>query len=218
VLLTLGPLASDTEIARQMQDHGQTMGREVIATTHTLARIRQHYTPDTKYLYRILLNATSVVEANIALDLLLKHVPERDLTVAVNLREAIKALPASPFSMAIDEQTLMRVANMEKHMAVFKKTLPDGYDLVVTTAGNLVLDLIVIHDGHKIFWTPVPIKGDYVTPELIDHLITSDHLFPEAVNLVQAMGLVFNPTLYLSLDDWHLEYAAETMAGLGELF
>ena len=32
------------------------------------------------------------------------------------------------------------------------------------------------------------------------------------------MGIVFNPTLYLSLDDWHLEYASETMEGLGDLF
>lgn len=192
--------------------------REMIATTQSLARIRQHYNADTKYLFRILLNATSVVEANIALDLLLKYVPERDLTVAVNLREAIKALPVSPFPMPVDEQTLMRVAGMEKHLAVLRKALPDGYDLVITTAGNLVLDLIVMHDGNKIFWTPVPVKGDFITPELIDHIITSDHLFPEVVQLVQAMGLVFNPTLYLSLEDWHLEYAAETMEGLGDLF
>lgn len=190
----------------------------MITTTQTLARVRQHYTPDTKYLYRILLNATSVVEANIALDLLLKHVPEKDLTVAVNMREAIKALPASPFPMAVDEQTLMRVAGMEKHLAVFKKTLPDGYDLVITTAGNLVLDLIVMHGGHKFFWTPVPVKGDFVTPALMDHIIASDHLLAGVIDLVQAMGLVFNPTLYLSLEDWHLEYAAETMAGLGDLF
>ncbi|MBU4555464.1 MAG: hypothetical protein KJ747_01150, partial [Actinobacteria bacterium] len=120
----------------------------MIATAKTLDRIRQHYTPDTKYLYRILLNATSVVEANIALDLLLKSVPERDLTVAVNMREAIKSLPASPFRMAVDEQTLLRVAHMEKRLAVFSKSTPDGYDIVVTTAGNLVLDLIVMHQGH----------------------------------------------------------------------
>ena len=190
----------------------------MIATAKTLDRIRQHYTPDTKYLYRILLNATSVVEANIALDLLLKSVPERDLTVAVNMREAIKSLPASPFRMAVDEQTLLRVAHMEKRLAVFSKSTPDGYDIVVTTAGNLVLDLIVMHQGHKFFWTPVPIKGDYIAPDLLDHIIGSDHLFPWVIELVQAMGLVFNPTLYLSLEDWHLEYAAETMAGLGELF
>lgn len=190
----------------------------MIATAQTLARIRQHYTPDTKYLYRILLNATSLVEANIALDLLLKHVPERDLTVAINLREAIKALPVSPFPMAVDEQTLMRVSGMQKHLAAYRKLLPDGYDLVVTTAGNLVLDLIVMQGNHKIFWTPVPVKGDFIAPELIDHILLSDHLLPEVVDLVQAMGLVFNPTLYMSLDDWHLEYAAETMAGLGDLF
>lgn len=190
----------------------------MIATTQALDRIRTHYNTDTKYLYRILLNATSVVEANIALDLLLKHVPERDLVAAVNLREVIRALPPSPFTMAVDETTLIKVAGLEKHLAVLKKTTPDGYDVVVTTAGNLVLDLIVKHSGEKHFWTPVPVSTDFVTPSVMDHLVSSEYLLDAVIELVQAMGLVFNPTLYLSLDDWHLEYAAETMEGLGELF
>lgn len=190
----------------------------MITTSHALERVRSHYDTDTKYLFRILLNATSVVEANIALGLLLKSVPERDLVAAVNLREALKSLPSSPFAMAIDEHTLIRVAGLEKHLAALTKTTPDGYEIAVTTAGNLVLDLIIKHGGEKMFWTPVPITSDRVSPEVVDHLVRSDHLLTEIIALVQAMGLVFNPTLYLSLEDWHLEYAAETMEGLDELF
>ncbi|MRR11194.1 hypothetical protein EG835_01595 [bacterium] len=187
-------------------------------TTSTIARLKQHYGPDTKYLFQVLLGSVSIIEANIALDLLLKSIPERDLVAAVNLREALRALPPSPFAMAVDERTLIRVAGLQKNMAVLKKDTPDGYDVIVTTTGNLVLDLIIKRDSNKWFWSPSPSNSDLVTPELIPHIITSDHLLPEVVELIQAMGLVFNPTLYLSLEDWHLEYASETMERLGDLF
>jgi len=190
----------------------------VQTTTRTLEALRPHVTPDTKYLFQVLLNATSVVEANIALDLLVKSVPEKILVRAVNLREVIKSLPPSPFTMAVDERTLMRVTGMVKDLAVFKKPTPDGYEVVVTTAGNLVLDLIVKRRDDKFFWTPVPVTSDFINPELVGHLIESDYLLQEIIDVIQAMGVVFNPTLYLSLDDWHLEYAKETMEGLGDLF
>ncbi len=190
----------------------------MLTATRSLSLIRQHYCPDTKYLFRIVLNATSVVEANIALDLLLKTVPEKPLVAAVNLREVLKSLPASPFQMAVDEQTLVKVAGLEKRLAVLRTSTPDGYDIVVTTAGNLVLDLIIKHDKEKFFWTPMPVTSDYIAPALIDPILGSEHLLAGVIDLVQAMGLVFNPTLYLSLDDWHMEYASETMEGLGDLF
>lgn len=188
------------------------------STTTTICRLRQHYGPDTKYLFQVLLASASIVEANIALDLLLKTLPVRDLVSAVNLREALRALPPSPFPMAIDEATLIRVAGLEKSLAVLKKDTSDDYQVIVTTTGNLVLDLIIKHDSRKWFWTPSPATTDFVAPDLIEHIIMSDHLLPEVIELVQAMGLVYNPTLYLSLEDWHLEYAAETMESLGNLF
>jgi len=190
----------------------------VRTTIRSLEQIRPHYTEETKYLFQVLLNATSVVESNIALDLLQKTLPDRVLVTAVNLREVLKSLPPSPFAMAVDERTLLRVTGMTKDLAVFKKQTDDGYEVIVTTAGNLVLDLIVKRGGDKYFWTPVPVTSDFLNPALIEHLITSDYLLQEVIDLVQAMGVVFNPTLYLSVEDWHLEYARETMEGLGDLF
>ncbi len=187
-------------------------------TTHSLGQIRPHYTPDTKYLFRIVLNATSVVEANIALDLLLRNVPEKTLVTAINLREVFKSLPASPFQMAVDETTLVKVARLNKDLASLATRTPDGYEVVVTTAGNLVLDLIVKTAKEKFFWTPMPRTNDYICTPLMDHLIQSEFLLETVIELIKAMGIVFNPTLYLSLEDWHLEYASETMEGLGDLF
>jgi hypothetical protein len=190
----------------------------VLTATQNLNKIRPHYTPDTTYLFRIVLDATSVVEANIALDLLGRTVPERTLVTTVNLREVFQALPASPFHMAVDGETLMRVADLEKYMAAYKKSTPDGYEVIVTTAGNLALDLIIKRGEDKWFWTPVPVTTDFICPQLIDHLVTSEYLLETVIDLVKAMGLVFNPTLYLSLDDWYLDHARETMESLDDLF
>ncbi len=187
-------------------------------TVKSLAQIRPYYTDESESLFHVLLNATSVVEANIALDILQESIPLRVLTTAVNLREVIKSLPPSPFTMAVDERTLIRVTGMEKDLAALRKVTLDHYEVIVTTAGNLALDLIVKHEGEKYFWTPVPVTSDFINPSLIPHLIRSDHLLQEVIDLVQAMGLVFNPKIYLSVDDWHLEYAEETMDGLGDLF
>ncbi len=206
-------------INRWAATHTCFAGRSAVQTTvKTLEAIRPFVTPDTKYLFQVLLNATSVVEANIALDLLRKSVPDKILVRAVNLREVLKSLPPSPFAMAVDERTLLRVTGMVKDLAVFKKSTPDGYELVTTTAGNLVLDVIIKRGDDKFFWTPVPVTSDFINPELIGHLIESDYLVQEVVELIQAMGVVFNPTFYLSVDDWHLEHARETMEGLGDLF
>ena len=190
----------------------------MLTATQSLQQIKPHYSPETRYLFRILLNATSVVEANIALDLLLKTIPEKTLVSAINLREVIKSLPPSPFQMAVDEETLLRVTGLEKHLAAYAIRTPDNYEFIVTTAGNLVLDLIVKHEDDKYFWTPMPRTNDYICPDLVDHLMRSEYLLGTVIDIVKAMGLVFNPTFYLSIDDWHLEYASETMEGLGDLF
>jgi hypothetical protein len=183
-----------------------------------LCRIRSHYVEDTRYLFQVLLTATSVVEANIALDLLSKTVPDKALVAAINLREAIKAVPSTPFRMAVDEQTFMRIGGMVKDLASLTCATSDGYSIVVTTAGNLVLDLIVKTECEKYFWTPIPRSDDLVEPKLVEHIVGSEHLFAGVVDVVKSMGVVFNPTLYLSVDDWHLEYARETIEGLDGLF
>jgi hypothetical protein len=107
---------------------------------------------------------------------------------------------------------------MERHMASMGKTLPDGIELIVTTAGNLVLDIIIKDRGSKFFWNPMPVTDDYVNGDVLDLLITSEYLLDSAIGLAAAMGMVFNPTFYLSLEDWHLEYASDVFAGMRDLF
>ena len=190
----------------------------MLTLTTGLNQLRPFYTPETRELFNVLLNATSAAEANLALEVLGGLVPEKPLMTACNLREVLRSLPSSPFHMAVDEQTLMRTAHLEQDIAVLGKELPDGIELCVTTAGNLVLDLIVKADGEKYYWTPIPIEHDFVNPAVVELAITSAYLLDEVIDLAKCMGIVFNPKFYLSLEDFHMEYAAEAIMDLDGLF
>jgi hypothetical protein len=183
-----------------------------------LDQIRTHYNGERRELLRILLNSTSIAEANIALDVLKDSTPEKSLVSACNMREVIKAMPASPFSMCVDEQTLCKTAGLDRRMAAMGRRLDDGIELYVTTAGSMVLDVIVMHLGGKLFWNSVPVTDDYVTGDVLDLLVTSNYLLEATIDLVTSMGLVFNPKFYLSLEDWHLDNASDCFEGLEGLF
>ena len=190
----------------------------MLTATSGLATLRPHYVGETRDLMRILLNATSAAEANLALEVLKDVLPDKTLVSACNLREVLNALPSSPFPMRVDEETLARTAGLDRRIAAMGRFLPDGLELVVTTAGNLVLDIIIRDDGEKLFWNSVPVTDDFVNGPVLDLLIESDYLLHAAIELAEAMGMVFNPKFYLSLEDWHLEYASDVFEGLGDLF
>jgi hypothetical protein len=190
----------------------------VLTVTSGLSQLRPYYTDETHDVFAMLLNSTSAAEANLALEVLSTLVPSKPLVTACNLREVIRSLPVSPFTMRVDERTLVRTARLTTDMASLRKRLPDDVEVVVTTAGNLVLDLIVKNDGEKYFWTPIPVTQNFVNPAIIDLLITSGYLLDEVIELVKCMGMVFNPKFYLSLEDFHLEYAADAMDEFSDFF
>ena len=190
----------------------------MITQTSALQSIRSHYQGESKDLLRILLNATSVTEANLAVQLLSEATPEKVLVAACNLREVLSSLPSSPFAMRVDEETLARTAGMEQRVAAMGKTLDDDLQLILTTAGNLVLDVIIKRGDEKWFWNPVPVTDDFVTSGVLDLLIESDVLLDEVLDLANCMGVVVNPKFYCSLEDWHFEYAADVFQGIGDLF
>jgi hypothetical protein len=190
----------------------------LLTNTTGLSSLRTYYTPETRELFGVLLNATSAAEANLALEVLRALVPGRPLVTACNLREVLRSLPASPFAMRVDEQTVLGAAGLTKDMALLGKTLPDGIELCITTAGNLVLDIIVRADGNKHYWSPIPVTFEFVNPVVIDLIMTSEHLLDAVIDLTKSMGLVFNPKFYLSLEDFHLEYAAEMLEDIDDLF
>jgi hypothetical protein len=191
----------------------------LLTLTTGLFHLRPFYNAETRELFGALLNATSAAEASLSLDVLSESVPSKTLVTACNLREVLQSLPASPFVMSTDEATLIRVARLSRNIATLYKTLPDGIEVCVTTAGNLVLDLIVRSaEGEKLFWTPIPVTHEFVNPRVIDLVITSEFLLAEVIELVKCMGVVFNPKFYLSIYDFRLEYAAAAIGDIEDLF
>lgn len=191
----------------------------MLAVSAGLSELRAHYTPETQEYLSIVVNSTSAAEANLALEALANAVPERALVTACNLREVLQAFPPSPFVMSTDGDTLARIAGLEHDVAALRKTLPDGSEICLTTAGNLVLDVIVrTTEGAQYFWTPTPVVGDFVNPAVVDAILRDEYLLTEAIELVKHMGVVFNPKFYLSLEDFRLEYAAAAIDALDELF
>ncbi|HEY5540569.1 MAG TPA: hypothetical protein VIL41_03840 [Coriobacteriia bacterium] len=190
----------------------------MLTVTTGLSQLRPFYTPETRELFNVLLNAASAAEANLALEVLRSLVPEKPLVTACNLREVLRTLPPSPFQMAVDEVTLVRTARLERNVAVLGKLLPDGIEVCVTTAGNLVLDLIVRAEGERHYWTSIPASHEFVNPAVVELAITSGYLIDEIISLIKCMGVVFNPKFYLSLEDFHMEYAAAAITDLHALF
>lgn len=190
----------------------------MLGTATTLAQIRSHYDGETRDLVRVLLNATSAAEANLALQALRGPVPEKVLVSLCNLREVLRSLPSSPLTMRVDEPTLAKAAGLTRGIAAMSKTLADGTVLWVTTAGNLVLDIIVRSGDEKYFWNHVPVTDDFINGDVLDLVIESECLLDEVIDLAKAMGLVFNPKFYVSLEDWLFESAAEAYEGIRDIF
>ena len=63
-----------------------------------------------------------------------------------------------------------------------------------------------------------PGDDDIVHPDALDFLIGRQTMLHQLIELVKAMGMPFAPKFYLSLEDWMLQYAEDTMEDLHGLF
>jgi hypothetical protein len=197
-----------------------TRGPHMIAVVRGLSAVRLQYA-SRRELMRILLNAASPAEADFALHILRETVSEKDLLAAVNVREVLIELPACPFAMATDTETLVRVARLERDRSAWRRRFEDAegpFAISVLGDGNLCYDVLVSDGERDLFWTPHPRNGAIIHPDALDLVMARETMLQELLGLIIAMGLPFSPTFYLSIDDWMLEYAQQAMTDLGSLF
>jgi hypothetical protein len=210
-----GPFAADT---KGISTYTAARGGYLLTTTG-LSQLQTHYNPRNPRAARRVVELGISRRSESGLEGLKGWSPASALVTACNLREVLQAVPPSPFVMSTDEVTLARVADLKRDIATLAKTLPDGIEVCVTTAGNLVLDLIVrTADGEKLFWTPIPVELDFINPQIVSLLMESPYLLDEVIELVKSMGVVFNPKFYLSIEDFRLEYAAAAITAIDDLF
>lgn len=172
-------------------------------------------------LIRTVVNATSTTEAGFAVGLLGEAVPQRSLVAALNLREILRELPESPFTMRTDFDTLAKVSGLRRRGQSWVKKLGRGKnapEIELLGQGNLCLDVIIRVGGAMSFLKPGPVNGDFVKPDALALLLENEDLLREVIDLTQNMGVVHNPRFYMTVEDWQMEHAAEAMAGLVDLF
>lgn len=193
----------------------------MITAQRALAAVATLAASDDGDLLRIVLNAASVGEAHLAIGILAERVEHRTLVSALNVREILRELPASPFAMRMDTMTLARTADLMIESGSLRRIVADtdgGYEVVLLAEGNLCFEILVVADGESVFVRPTD-EGEYmVHPEALELILSRSTMLDQITSLVKAMGIVFNPTFYLSLEDWTREYAGAALADLIDLF
>lgn len=169
-----------------------------------------------------LLNSVSQVEAGLALGILRdRDVPDRTLVHALNVREVLSEIPASPFPMRVDFEQLARLSDLYGRMGTYHRNYEDEagrFVIEMLGQGNLCYDMLVGTSRTKAFLKPAPINADFVRPEALDLILAHPDMLSEIVDVVRNMGVVFNPSFYMSVDDWLMEHAAESILGIEDLF
>jgi hypothetical protein len=173
-------------------------------------------------LLRTLLNSVSQVEAGLALGILRdRGITDRTLVKALNLREVLSELPASPFPMRVDFDTLSKICGFTHRLGCYSKNASDAegrFRVEILGQGNLCYDMVVGVGKKKAFLKPAPIKADFIRPEALELLLSREEMLREIVDIVRSMEMVFNPSFYMSVDDWLMEHAAESLIGIEDLF
>ena len=183
-----------------------------------MAQLRTLYQGEERDLFRVLLNAVSSAEANLALKLLTDVVPDKILVSTCNLREVLRALPPAPFLIETNIDQLAQAAEVEHFAGGITLSITAELALVLYTAGPIVLDVALVRDGSMCFWGPDPDSDDFIGTEALDLCIDVEGLLDTVINVVARAGVPFSPKFYLSLDDWRLDHAAEAFKSLGDLF
>ncbi len=173
-------------------------------------------------LVRVLLNATSWVEANLAAELLTKSVSEKELVTLANVREVVKELPRCPVSMGVDFERLARIWELEREDSAWVRSFNDSvgsFSIVLLGDGNCCYDIVVRVDERTLMWMPRNRDDDFLNPEIVDLALERPAILGAVIELVEAMGLTFYPLFYMSLEDWRQEYACdvfdEVLQGFG---
>ena len=185
-----------------------------------LTALRPHFEADPD-LTRILLNATSWLEASLALGVLAEQVPSRTLVTCANVREVIKELPRCPMPMSLDFESLARIWGLEREEHAWARRFGDAvgdYSIALLGDGNYLYDIVVRTGERSLMLMPPDRSQDFVNPEVIDLMIERPAILGSVVDLTMAMGLAFYPMFYMSLEDWRQEYATAVFGEILEDF
>jgi hypothetical protein len=168
-------------------------------------------------LLQTLINASSYAEAGFALSFVRDTLPESTIVQALNMREVLLELPASPFPMRVDTPTLRESLKMETDRSAL--VLPGkGCRIEVLVEGNLCFDILLKYRRKTMFLKTNPPGDDIIPPAALKLILSKPETLDRLIELVEVMGLVFNPRMYFTIDDWLTEHTHDTMRDLWAFF
>lgn len=179
--------------------------------------LQYHLAAETGELLRTLVNAGSLAEAGFALSLVRDAMPERTIMTALNLREVLLELPAAPFVMAVDAATLTGTLDLERDCSSYVMRCGD-FRIDILAEGNFCFDIVLKQGDRSAFLKTSPAGEDIVRSAAYEMLMNTDGALERVIELVAAMGLVFNPRMYFTIDEWLGENALDTMTELWGAF
>lgn len=170
-------------------------------------------------LVRILLNAKSSVEVNLALALLRQNISEDALVRLVNLREVLADVPTPPFTSGIELGVLGRTLGYERTERSWRTfvDVPDGVcGLEFIGDGNAVAG-IVLHtlEGRVVLHGAA---DSIVSPAALEVLMRHRELADALLDALRELGMPIAPLFYLSMDDYLAEHAREGIEEFSRLF
>jgi len=187
------------------------------SATRIQAALSERYRSDEDELLYTLLNATSFAEAGFALSLLRNVMAESALVTALNLREVLCELPASPFIMHADTETIRNVLGLEQDRSALVSGDGD-VRIELLLEGNLCFDIILKRDGGMTFLKTSPEGNDIIPAEALHTIMERPGTLERVIEIVTAMGLVFNPRVYFTIEEWLSENTSKTMTDLWAAF
>lgn len=171
-----------------------------------------------------LANSPSLLESNLSISALREvGVPDRDITLILNLRSFLVELGSPPLRLGADFGTLSReggvLARVAENQYAARFTLPCGEILVLLSGEGNGCDMLRFVNGFDVFPLACDNPQDgIVHPSLLLLVMEHPQLLRELQMLYGSLGLVFNPRSYNSPDSFIYEHITEATESLAELF
>lgn len=189
------------------------------ALHHSLSVAARHARGEHGDLVTVLVNSRSKLEANLAVVMLRDLIPESELVGLCNLRELLAAIPVAPFVCASELGSLERVLGYTHFKGSWSRLVRGSGTLAgleFVGDGNRV-DEIVLHVGHQRIALSAG-DTDFIDADVVDILLRIGSLGTALVEGLRVLGTDISPPFYLSVTDYVVENAAQTLGDFGGLF
>ncbi len=171
-------------------------------------------------LARMVVNARSAAEMQLALGVLRGELAEGELLDLANVRESLADVPVPVFRTGAELSMLERVAGWAWEGRALRAectSTAGAYGLEFVGDGNAVEEIAVWVGDERFSWHEKD-SGEFVTEQVLEAILEHDTLFDTVVEALRLLGVGYLPRFHMSLEEFTLENVADGIAELNGLF